>query len=299
MTTTRDDFGRTVQRRRRRGRPGRLRVLPGAGRRAPRDGAGPPSHLRPAGRSRRPPEPDIGCGTGTALAELAARGISGTGVDRSTAMVDTARLRHPDLPFATGDALELPFPEGSLSWYRAERVYLHLADAAAAIAEARRVLVPGGRIVLADPDFDSVVLTGGDPSLTRTLIAGFTDSLANGHAGTRTMADLAAAGFRDIRVDAVPLTFTSLPVAEPLWLLPALAHAAATGLATAERTARWHADLRDRADRGAFLGAVTLFVLRATPGLIRRRGVSRFRLRFRLTGERRPRKRRRRRSGRQ
>jgi len=229
---------------------------------APESGPGP----QPGPGSGSKPGVDVGCGIGRAVADLADRGIAGTGVDRSATMVRAARLRYPGLRFVEGDAAALPFPTGSLSWYRAERVCLHLDDPAAALAEARRVLAPGGRIVLADPDFDSVVVACDDAAFTRRLVAGFTDGLPNGRAGTRHSADLAHAGFTDVRVEAVPLTLTSLAVAEPLWIAPALAAAtdpASADPVTAERAARWQADLRDRDDRDHFLAAVTLFLTSA------------------------------------
>ena len=55
---------------------------------------------RPAPRSWL----DIGCGTGSHVAALAARGISAEGVDASQAMIAQARLAHPDIPFHVGRA---------------------------------------------------------------------------------------------------------------------------------------------------------------------------------------------------
>ena len=81
------------------------------------------------------PVVDVGCGGGTAAAELGARGVAGTGIDRSGRMVEVARRRHPKTPFVTGDAVRLPFVDHSMVGYRAERVYQHMADPAAAFAD--------------------------------------------------------------------------------------------------------------------------------------------------------------------
>jgi SAM-dependent methyltransferase len=206
---------------------------------------------------------DVGCGNGTAVAELAGLGFDAEGADLSQAMVDTARERHPGRVFHRADALGLPYPDGSLHWYRAERVFIHLADPAAALAEARRVLAAGGRIVLADQDFESTVIDSADPALTRAIITAFADRLPSGRAGSRVPALLAEAGFDDVVVGAVPLVFRSLRDLAPLFLRPALTAALAAGAVTSAQAERWERDLRDRAGRDRLLVAATMFVTAA------------------------------------
>src|SRR4051812_19298358 len=95
---------------------------------------------------------DVGCGTGRAVAELAGRGARAIGVDLDPAMLAVARERHADLDFRSADAAGLPLAEGEARGYRADKVFHMLPAPAAALAEARRVLAPGGRIVLAGQD---------------------------------------------------------------------------------------------------------------------------------------------------
>ncbi|KTR96826.1 hypothetical protein NS220_00025 [Microbacterium testaceum] len=94
---------------------------------------------------------DAGCGTGRLLAHLATLGASPlTGVDLSPAMAAHARASHPDIPIQVAELTALPFPDatvrGILCWY----AIIHSeADEVAAISrEARRVLVPGGPVLL-------------------------------------------------------------------------------------------------------------------------------------------------------
>jgi ubiquinone/menaquinone biosynthesis C-methylase UbiE len=98
---------------------------------------------------------DIGCGLGTAVRELAAHGARAIGFDASEAMLAEARRRSvgAGVEYALADAVDLPLEDGALAGYRAERVYQHLPDPAAALAEARRVLAREGRIVLVDQDW--------------------------------------------------------------------------------------------------------------------------------------------------
>jgi len=87
---------------------------------------------------------DVGCGEG----ELARHLPEGAwrGIDSSEAML----ARAPQ-PSELGDATALPFPAGSFGSVALLYVLYHLADPAAALAEAHRVLRPGGLVAVAAP----------------------------------------------------------------------------------------------------------------------------------------------------
>src|SRR3954471_712416 len=87
---------------------------------------------------------DVGCGAGRAVAELTERGAKAVGVDGSERMVAVARRRWPGADVRLADAYALPFGDGELAGYRADKVYHELDDPDRAAAEARRVLAPGG-----------------------------------------------------------------------------------------------------------------------------------------------------------
>src|SRR2546421_628316 len=54
---------------------------------------------------------DLGCGTGHLTNQIAARGATVIGLDRSPAMIERARALYPDLRFETGDATRFQFDE--------------------------------------------------------------------------------------------------------------------------------------------------------------------------------------------
>ncbi len=92
---------------------------------------------------------DAGCGTGNLVAALAERGVRAWGVDPSPEMLAVARGKNVrGAGFKEGRAEALPFKDG---WF--DRVVcqlvVHLVDRPRAFAEARRVLAPEGRIVIA------------------------------------------------------------------------------------------------------------------------------------------------------
>lgn len=88
----------------------------------------------------------MACGPGFVSEAAAARGAQPVGVDIATAMVERARLRSPDLAFVVGDALRLPFPDASFDAVTMNFGILHVSQPERALAEAHRVLVPGGRL---------------------------------------------------------------------------------------------------------------------------------------------------------
>lgn len=98
---------------------------------------------------------DIGTGTGRVLELFGQHGVSGVGIDMSREMLAVARakLSQADLRncyVRQGDMYRLPFPDRSFDAVTIHQV-LHFADEPAhAIAEAARVLRPGGRLVIAD-----------------------------------------------------------------------------------------------------------------------------------------------------
>jgi ubiquinone/menaquinone biosynthesis C-methylase UbiE len=204
---------------------------------------------------------DVGCGLGTAVRELATRGARATGVDASTAMIAEARRRSEGLAveFAVADAVDLPFDDGALSGYRSERMYQHLVDPPAALAEARRVLAAGGRIVLVDQDWDALLIDGEPNDVTRTILRAHSDSFRNGGIGRSYHRLLTEAGFTDVAIhpETVPIRTPELGA-----ILPKLAADAAVeaGAVDEETADRWVADLTARLQAGTFFAAMTHFV---------------------------------------
>ena len=109
---------------------------------------------------------DVGSGPGLLAAEMAAEvGPGGrvVGVDPSESMLALARGRTDAAEFVAGGALELPVPDASFDVVVSTQVLEYVEDVAGALAEARRVLRPGGRLLVLDTDWDSIVWQHGRP----------------------------------------------------------------------------------------------------------------------------------------
>ncbi|WP_431046922.1 class I SAM-dependent methyltransferase [Streptomyces sp. P1-3] len=94
---------------------------------------------------------DVGCGAGPLLAALRERGAIVTGVDSSTKMLELARRRLGDSTALHPADLSssLPFPDGAFDDVIVCLVLHYLEDWKAPLAELRRVLAPGGRLIVA------------------------------------------------------------------------------------------------------------------------------------------------------
>ena len=96
---------------------------------------------------------DVGCGTGLLLARLVGRSPFRelTGVDLSPGMVAQARRRLPgSVRLLAGDAGALPFPPGSFDVVVSASSFHYWPAPARGLEEARRVLRPGGHLILTD-----------------------------------------------------------------------------------------------------------------------------------------------------
>ena len=89
---------------------------------------------------------DVACGPGLVSAAAAARGAHVTGVDFAPNMVAEASRRHPALTFREGDAETLAFADASFDAVVIGFGLHHFPMPGRALAEARRVLRPGGRL---------------------------------------------------------------------------------------------------------------------------------------------------------
>lgn len=98
---------------------------------------------------------DVGTGTGRMIELLAPRALSATGIDRSPEMLRVARgkLEAADLGMCQvrqGDMYALPQDDLSIDTVVIHQVLHYAENPAAAVAEAARVLSPGGRLLIVD-----------------------------------------------------------------------------------------------------------------------------------------------------
>ena len=87
---------------------------------------------------------DVGCGAGFLTNRMAELGHSVQGLDYSLGSLRIARMQGTSARYHRGDALRLPFRDGTFDVVSAMDFLEHVEDPCAVIAEASRVLTPGG-----------------------------------------------------------------------------------------------------------------------------------------------------------
>jgi ubiquinone/menaquinone biosynthesis C-methylase UbiE len=148
---------------------------------------------------------DVGCGIGLqalAMAKLAGPTGKVVGTDISTVMIDIAKNKTSDsefpLEFLTADAASQPFPEKSFDAVRTERVLMYVSDTQQTIREFKRLLKPGGRLVIFDFDWDGMLIAHKNKAFTRKIVRYTSDSFPNGRIGADLYFQLRNAGFKNV-----------------------------------------------------------------------------------------------------
>jgi ubiquinone/menaquinone biosynthesis C-methylase UbiE len=147
---------------------------------------------------------DIGCGGGAfcrQIAPLIAPGGSVVGIDNAPAAVDVAlRLSALEdrslLTFTQADGHDLPFADASFDAAVCISVLGFCQDPRQVLAEARRVLRPGGRFLAVNSDEDTRVYNGRDRELGRRIARAIADRSNDPWLGRHLAPMLAEAGFQ-------------------------------------------------------------------------------------------------------
>lgn len=148
---------------------------------------------------------DIGCGPGSITIGLAryVAPAATVGIDRSVDALTAARTAAADqrvgnVSFERADVYELPFEDASFDVVYGHQILQHLAEPTAALAEAHRVLKPGGYLAVRDADYGTMTHHPHDPALDRWLARYHEIARKNGgepDAGRRLMEWVRASGF--------------------------------------------------------------------------------------------------------
>jgi len=202
---------------------------------------------------------EIGCGAGLLLREVGlATGPHGlaAGVDISLDQILAARATCAEVPAVkpeVGDATHLAWPDAAFDALVAVEALEHIAPVEPALAEMRRVLKPGGRLIALATNWTSAFWHGADASLTAEITAAWAGHAAHANLPARLPHRLTAAGFEGIRQFPVPVVDPDLHDQSFAWWIARLmaVHATQRGVST-ERTEIWLAELDAAQEAGDF-----------------------------------------------
>jgi arsenite methyltransferase len=215
---------------------------------------------------------DAGCGPGFFVAELLDRiGPEGfvTGVDVSPQMLAAAADRcaeSENVALRQGEVTALPVADASVDAALCVQVLEYVADATAGLAELRRAVRPGGRVVVWDVDWATVSWYSAHPARMRRVLAAWDGHLVHPALPQTLAARMREAGLDEVRAEGHvfraggldPETYGGATFAY------IERYVATTGEVGPDELAAWAAEQRELDARGAFSFSCVQFCFTAT-----------------------------------
>lgn len=215
---------------------------------------------------------DVGSGPGflaAAMADLVGPQGAVQGIDISEPMRAIAAAHCADRPsvrFHAASATSLPFGDGAFDVATVTQVMEYVADVGAALGELARVLRPGGRMLILDTDWDSIVWhTTNRPRMIRILEA-WDEHLADPYLPRTLASRLSAAGFEVTAQTVLPIfnpRFEEATYSNRMIDLIAAFVVGRRGI-TAEEAGAWAAELRQLGGDQRYFFSLNRYLFMAT-----------------------------------
>jgi ubiquinone/menaquinone biosynthesis C-methylase UbiE len=211
---------------------------------------------------------DAGCGVGFDAIQMAAQvGQTGHvfGVDLSEEMISQARLNaaHLNLPltYRTGNIYQLEFGDNYFDRCRVDKTFQHLSDPQAALKELIRVTKPGGKILVADPDHDSVIIDTPYADINHRFLRFRSDHMPQGGIAHQLYGFCKELGLVDVQVEPLTHVYTEYeqkkitsPYLDEIWV------AQEHGAVTREEAEAWTAYLKQAIESNRFMCMQTYII---------------------------------------
>jgi ubiquinone/menaquinone biosynthesis C-methylase UbiE len=210
---------------------------------------------------------DVGCGTGLDVLKMAEKvGKRGKviGVDTSEIMISEAKKRAEgtNLPveFLISDVRHLDFQDNTFNDCRADRIFVHLDNPVQALSEMIRVSTKGGRIVVSDADWETLVIDSQNNKLTRKILNFFCDSSGTRCVGRQLRRLFIEAGLANVKVSSHTLIIDNYEIANKVFKLEETAFfAEKNGIITSNEAKDWINNFNIIESSGKFFASLTYF----------------------------------------
>jgi arsenite methyltransferase len=211
---------------------------------------------------------DVGCGNGALVRDMLAEvGEAGTaiGVDSAETMIPLAKAICPSGDFRIGDAASLPFEDQAFDAVVAAQLLCFLPDIDAALREMRRVLKLGGRLVILDTHWDSLVWNAADRDLMKRVIDLYRTPYVDSRVPEVLSPRLRSAGFDVVERSAFSVlnwnAHDDTYAAQTMGFAEAMMRA--SDAFSDEDLSAWRADLAAREADGTFIFSLNRYIFKA------------------------------------
>lgn len=218
---------------------------------------------------------EVGCGTGSDAQRMSIlAGSEGlvAAVDPGVNMLKEAKSRvlshkPPDSggaapEFFRMDGRSLGFPDSSFDMVREDRSLQHIRNPEAMIREMARVLRPGGRFVLFEPDWELFIIDAADRVLTRKILNFWADQFMNGWIGRELYRLCTENGIRGITVLPRTMIMHDLLTCDQIFgIRDTVLFAEKTGIIDRISGIQWLTALEDADRSGRFFSSFTGYLV--------------------------------------
>ena len=213
---------------------------------------------------------DVGSGPGHQAFEMSSVVGSGgrvDGIDPADSAIEIARRRCSDLTnvnFQPGDAAKLPFGDSIFDAAMSSQVFEYLEDVPGALAEMFRILKSGGRVLVHDTDWGAILWRSSDEERMARIMRVWDGHLADPHLPQTLGQRLSAAGFGNVRAEAiVQLEIDYDPSSVSAILMKFVVdYATSHGISQDEADA-WASDLRELSSRDEYFFSSNEYIVTA------------------------------------
>ncbi len=213
---------------------------------------------------------EVGCGFGLEtlrLARLAAASGKVAGCDLSADFLAEARRRAQaaglEIAFTQARAESLPYVDHAFGIVWAERLLIYVPDVRQAVSEMRRVLHPGGRAALIEPDISTTTINLEDRALVRRVMGHEADTnVAHGWLPGLLREVLEETGFREIELATRVVVFA--PELAASYFAQCGRSAATAGVISDAELKAWTAGIQELVARKRLFATVGYFLFTAS-----------------------------------
>jgi arsenite methyltransferase len=211
---------------------------------------------------------DIGSGPGLLAYEMAvAVGPEGRvcAIDTSADMISMSKRRCAELPwveFELADAVKLPYNDSSFDAAVSTQVYEYVPDISAALKELYRILRSGGRALILDTDYGSLIIHSEDRTRMAHVLAAWDEHFVHGDLPRTLAPSLRDAGFTVRQRSIIPMFNPEYHTNTYSYGLIGIIASFVVGRkgVTKEEVDTWTAELRELGRQGRYFFSLSRYV---------------------------------------